>query len=283
MRVSVSTLGATATNVRFGGKECAIGYDTPEGYLNGKAYIGAIVGRYGNRIAGARFNLNGKEYRLTANEGRNQLHGGVGFDKKLWDAEVMGENAVRFTLFSPDGEDGYPANLTASVVYTVMESGFSVDFYGIADADTVFAPTTHIYWNLCGAGNILDTELQLASKAYLPIDGESIPTGIAPAVDAFDFTAMKPIATDFDHCFVLNGSPAAIAEANGIRLTVETDFPALQFYTGTSLDAPHGKNGGFALEPEYYPNSPNEPSFPSPILKAGERFHKSVTYRFERA
>ena len=284
LSVSVASLGATVTSVCLDGRERTLGYATPDGYLQGTAYIGAVVGRYGNRIGKARFSLDGTEYRLTANENGNQLHGGPhAFDKRIWQADVLRGNAVRFTLLSPDGDNGYPGNLRAAVTYTVDGNGFGIDFEGDSDADTVYAPTTHIYWNLDGAAQILDTRLQMHANAFLPVNAENIPTGeMLPTAGAFDFSSPRRVGKDYDHCFILNGSPAARAAAGDVRMTLETDYPALQLYTGGMLTGLHGKNAGFALEPEYYPNSPNHPEFPSPILRKGVHFHKYVRYRFEK-
>ena len=248
----------------------------------GTSYIGAIIGRYGNRIAKARFTLNNTEYLLSANESGNQLHGGPnGFDKRAWTTEVVGENMVRFALFSPDGENGYPGNLHATVTYTVHADGFRIDFDADSDADTVYAPTTHIYWNLHGGPDILGSYLQMNAKTYLPVDRTNIPTGeIRCASDQFDFSNMRQIEADYDHCFILDGAPAACVVSGDTRMTLRTDYPALQFYTGSGLAAPHGRNAGFALEPEYYPDSPNQAAFPSPVLRKGDHFHKYVVYRF---
>lgn len=281
--VSICTLGAAVTSVRVDGRERTLGYATPEEYMRGTAYVGAIVGRYANRIHAARFSLNGKEYQLSANENGNQLHGGSqGFDKRIWSAVMEGEDAVHLTLLSPDGENGYPGNVRAAVTYTVSDDEFRIVFEGDSDADTVFAPATHIYWNLNGSRDILSTRLWINADAYLPVDAQNIPTGELRSVcGEFDFTKEREIGRDYDHCFVLNGKLAARAAAGDLCMTLYTDYPAVQFYTGASLQAPHQRNQGFALEPEYYPDSPNREEFPTPILRKGAHFHKYAAFRFE--
>ena len=167
LRVEIADLGATVTGIAFRGRPVLLGYETPEEYLTGSAYLGALVGRYANRIAGAAFHLNGKRYALLKNEGENQLHGGPNaFDKRRWQAEILEENSVRFTLFSPDGDNGFPGNLTASVTYTVSGGTLRLDFEGDSDADTVFAPTSHMYFNLDGAENIAHSTRNHPFRAF---------------------------------------------------------------------------------------------------------------------
>lgn len=285
LRVAVMGLGATVTSLRFEGRELTLGYGSAGEYLRGESYIGAVVGRYANRIGGARFSIGGREYRLTANENGNQLHGGPeAFDKRVWRGEVNdSENAVRFTLDSPDGENGYPGNLRAAVTYSVEGARLRLDFEGESDADTVFGPTAHMYFNLGGGDNILDTALRINASGWVEADGELIPTGrILPAEGEFDFRAPRAIGRDYDHCFLLDGRDACAAEAGGLRLALRTDYPALQLYTGSALAGAHRKNQGFAIEPEFVPDSPNRPEFPSPLLRRGEVFHRFAEYTFTK-
>ena len=284
LRVRVTELGATVTGIELAGRQLLLRYDRPEGYLEGGAYIGALVGRYANRIGGAAFTLNGRRYALAKNEGENQLHGGPNaFDKRRWKGEILDENRVRFSIFSPDGDNGFPGNLTAAVTYSVLGGTLRLDFEGESDADTLFAPTTHMYFNLDGAESVLGTWLQMNCSGWLEVDEELIPTGrICPAAGEFDFSSTRPLERDYDHCFILSDRNACTAAAGGVQMSVETDYPALQLYTGGGLGAPFGKNRGFAVEPEFYPDSPNHPEFPSPVLKAGEHFHKYVEYCFKK-
>ena len=282
LQVSVMTLGATVTSLQFLGQEMTLGYSSAKEYLAGTYYIGAIVGRYANRIAGARFDLNGKTVEVAPNENGNQLHGGPNaFDRQVWQAEVIGENAVRFDLHSPDGENGYPGNLSAWVTYSVEGDRLRIDFEGESDQDTLFAPTTHMYFSLGSEEGIWDAKLQINADRYLAVDEQLIPAGEPlPARDTFDFRQLRPIRGDYDHCFILCGQDACRAEKDGVRMELKTDFPALQLYTGGGLTGVFRKNQGFAIEPEYLPDSPNRPEFPSAVLKKGEHFHKFVEYRF---
>lgn len=280
LRVTVTELGATVTELVYHGRSVALGYPTAADYLAGGAYVGAIVGRYANRIAGGGFSLNGQRYALSRNEGENTLHGGAdSWDKRRWSGEIVG-NGVRFTLQSPDGDNGFPGNLTAQVSYTVTDGELRIDFEGMSDADTVYAPTTHLYFNLDG-GDVRQHRMQIHAAAWLEVGEGLIPTGrLCPAVGDFDFSAPRPVGRAYDHCFVLHGEKACTAEAGGVSLTLLTDFPAVQFYTGEFLGEPFGAFGGFAIEPEFYPDSPDHPEFPTTVLKKGERFHKYAIYRF---
>ena len=282
LTVSVSTRGATVTSLRYRGRETVLGYDSDEGYLRGGAYLGATVGRVGNRIGGSAFVLNGVRYALRPNEGENQLHGGPdSYDRRLWIPERLGEDALRFTLDSPDGDNGFPGNLRAEVVYRVEGATLRIEFGGCCDRDTVYAPTNHMYFDLSGRGRILEARLWLGADRVVEPGPGLIPTGrLLPAEGAFDFSRLRPVGQDYDHAFVLSGQHACRMEDGGIAMDLFTDFPALQVYTGTHLGAPHRANHGLALEPEFFPDSPNHPDFPSITLRAGERFSRWAEYRF---
>ena len=281
LSVRVMTLGATVIDFRFDGRPVALRFETAQEYLDSDAYLGAIVGRYANRIGGAHFTLNGKTYELPANEGKNQLHGGKNsYDRRIWDAEVCGDSAVRFRLFSPDGDNGYPGNLSIAVTYTVAGDRMRIDFEGDCDADTYFAPTTHLYFNLGGAPTVLDTRLWINGTTVLPVDAGLIPSGVpVKAAGLLDFSQGKAIEGCVDHCFPRDGECACRASAGGVEMELHTDFPALQVYSGEFLKEKHS---GVALEPEFYPDSPNHPEFPSPLLRKGEHFHKYAEYRFRK-
>ena len=284
LRVSVTELGATVTAVDYRGRRVGLGYERAEDYLAHDAYLGAIVGRFANRIGGGRFPLGGRTVELDRNEKGNTLHGGAdSWDRRIWSGRVEGESAV-FTLLSPDGDRGFPGNLTARVRYTVTGGELRIDFEGETDADTVFAPTSHMYFNLRGKGSVLGMEMQIGARGVLEVDGALIPTGrILPAEGDFDFSSPRPIARSYDHAFVLEGTRACEASDGRVRLTLETDFPALQFYTGDWLGEPFGARGGFAVEPEFYPDAPNHPDFPSALLRPGETFRRYALYRFSEA
>jgi aldose 1-epimerase len=311
MKLRLSNYGAAVIQVfapdRAGQLEdVVLGYDDLEGYLDGKGYFGFIVGRYGNRIAKSRFTLNGRTYNLTANNGANSLHGGLlGFNTKVWDASAEG-NSVTFSYVSPDGEMGYPGALHSSVRYTLAEDNkIDVVISAAADADTVVNLTNHSYWNLTGAKTgILDHELQINASHFTPTDAELIPTGEIKetAGTPFDFLSVHKIgeridAADevlrygggYDHNFMLDGPGFRKAVdlydcVSGRALEIYTDQPAIQMYTGNYLDT-KGKGGrvyspnwGVALETQFPPDCPNQRSFPSTVLKAGDSYRHHTRF-----
>ena len=195
LRAEAITLGAAIKSLRYKGRETVLGYERPEAYAQDGACLCAAVGRYANRIGGARFRLDGREYALAANEGPNQLHGGPNsLHKRIWQAEPLGEDSLRFSIFSPDGDNGFPGNLSMAVTYSVSGGSLRIDFEGESDMDTVFAPTSHLYFNLDGSESVLDTELMINAGGVLEVDGALIPTGkILPAEGRFDFSGMRKI------------------------------------------------------------------------------------------
>lgn len=282
MALRVITLGAAVTALSYAGRPLVLGYPDARDYREGTAYLGAIVGRYANRIAGARCTLDGKEIGLVPNEGPNQLHGGpAAFDKRRWTAEPLGAYSLALHLFSPAGDNGYPGNLNARVVYTLEEGALRIDLEGESDGDSIYGPTSHMYFDLSGKGNVLETKLWLNAKKYLPVDRALLPAGPAlPTEGAFDFSELRPLGRDYDHAFLLAGAHGARAEAGGVRMDVFTDYPAIQLYTGSALSGRHGPNAGFCLEPEFEPDSPHRTAAESPVLRAGERFHRYIRYVF---
>ena len=304
---------------RFGEfADITTGFDHPQPYVDGNGYMGVVVGRYANRIANGRFTLDGVEYVLATNNGANAIHGGlVGFDKRLWrvDTETGDTSAsLRMSLVSEDGEEGYPGTLQVEVRYTLNDADELIIDYGAStDRATVINLTNHAYFNLegQGAGSILDHQIMINADRYTPIDTESIPTGeIAPVAGTpLDFRAPKPIGRDieedhpqlrfgsgFDHNFIINGTAtgelalAAVvyAPGSGRVLEVHTDQPGVQFYTGNFLNGSlTGKDGavyqrrhGFCLETQHYPDSPNQPGFPSVVLRPGERYSTRTVFSF---
>lgn len=284
VRAQLTDVGATIVSLQYKGRETVIGHKTPQEYIELGGCLGATIGRYANRIRGAAFDLNGVHYTLTANEGRNQLHGGTAgqqHHRRRWESRIDGD-ALRFTLVSPDGDNGFPGCLTATVSYTLLPDGLRVDYEAETDADTHYAPTNHSYFDLSGKGNCLDAVLQLNADRYLAIDAEKLPVSIDPVQGTrFDFLAPRKVAEDYDHAFVLSGSPACTLTDGGLTLRIFTDLPAIQVYTGSGLKADHKPNEALALEPEFYPDSPNHPEFPSTVLRKGEHFHKYIEYRYE--
>lgn len=315
LSVKILDLGANLHSVLFAGKDLVLGYNDPNDYMDkDSGYIGATVGRYANRIAGARFPLNGEMIQLNVNQDNgNQLHGGItGFDKQIWDMETVNEYTLKARLTSPDGQEGYPGTLQVCVTFTVTEhNALSIQYDAISDKDTVANFTNHAYFNLNGVdgGYIGDTEVTVYADAYTPANENMIPLAITP-VDGtpFDFREPKPLGEalesnhphivqcrGIDHNFVLGVKedkprPAmrAVSEKSGIAVTCLTDLPGIQIYTGNFLDSPTGKMGamtphtGFCMETQFFPDSPNRPDFPSPFLKAGEAFHSETIFCFEQ-
>jgi aldose 1-epimerase len=318
MQVLLTNYGATVVSLTMPDKngkwaDILLGYDSLEGYQSGKSYFGAIVGRYANRIAKGRFKLEGKEYSLFTNNGPNSLHGGKkGFDKVVWEAKE-GPGSISFHHLSKDGEEGYPGNLDVTVTYTISDSNtLAIDYKATTDKATVLNISNHAYFNLRGQGNgdILGHQLQLFADAYTPVDSGLIPTGKIPKVAGtpFDFTSPHTIgervnADDeqikfgkgYDHNFVLNAKPdgslhpvARVTEPESGRvLEVSSDQPAVQFYCGNFLDGSEKGKGsvyhhrtGFCLETQHYPDSPNQPGFPSTVLKPGQTFSSRTVWSF---
>ena len=282
LRVCVSELGATITALYYDGKNRVLGYDSVETYLEKGDFLGATLGRYANRIGGAAFTLDGVRYALDANERGNHLHGG-GIDpwhKRRWEGECLDE-AVCFTLRSPAGDNGFPGNLTARVTYRLDGEALRMEYTAETDAPTLFAPTNHSYFDLSGERDCLKATLRVNASRYLTVNEQLLPLTVAE-VDGtrFDYREARPIGENLDHCFVLDEETACELTDGGVRLTVSTDLPALQVYTGSGLHAPFAANSGVAMEPEFYPDCPNRPDFPSCVLRPGERFSKYIEYRF---
>ncbi|GAA0563274.1 aldose epimerase family protein [Actinomadura livida] len=313
LRVAVLTLGATVQRLEVAdGTNVVLGLDSVDDYLNRSRYFGAVVGRYGNRIGHARFTLDGKEYRLAANDGAHSLHGGVrGFDKRVWRAEPAGPADLLLSLVSPDGEEGYPGELTASVRYLLDGDTLRLEYRATTDAPTVVNLTNHSYFNLAGGGDVRGHMVMLEAGHYLPVDEGKIPTGeLAPVAGTpFDFT--EPARVDarlggrYDHCYVFtapsdarpgagsgvqgDGNPVLRGRAtvtdpgSGRSLEVATSEPGVQFYTGHMLDGaatPFGPFAGLCLETQRFPDAPNRPAFPSAVLRPGATHVSATEYRF---
>ncbi|HOU17951.1 MAG TPA: aldose epimerase family protein [Candidatus Marinimicrobia bacterium] len=295
-------------------EDIILGFDDLASYEKDNTFQGAIVGRYGNRIAGGKFSLDGKVYQLNLNDGPNHLHGGPkGFFKVIWDIEQLDSQSVRLTYVSPDGEKGYPGEVKISVVYTITDDdALRIDYYGTTDRPTILNPTSHCYFNLSGSpkNTILDHELMLNADFFTPIDEFSIPTGeIRPVVGTpLDFRVPKPIGRDiaaedeqikfgkgYDHNWVINGMPGQVRLAatvyeskSGRLMECLTDQAGLQFYSGNFLDGSLIGKGGIrynyrcalCLEAQAFPDSPNKPHFPSVVLRPGEEYRQTTIYRF---
>ncbi|MET8869077.1 aldose epimerase family protein [Nonomuraea sp. NPDC004580] len=288
LRAEVLTYGAIVRRLEVSGVNVVLGLDTLDDYRTRSRYFGAVVGRYGNRIAGARFTLDGAEFALPANNGPNCLHGGTeGFDSKVWTVAERSDSSVTLTLVSPDGDQGFPGTLSASVTYTLEDDALRIDYAAETDAPTVVNLTNHSYFNLKGEGDVLDHVVRMESEHYLPVDDDKIPTGeLAPVKGTvFDFTEPHAVGERFegayDHCFVLDGG--VTVTGGDLTMEVTTTEPGVQFYAGGMLDGaatPYGPFAGLCLETQHFPDSPNQQQFPSTVLRPGERRTSTTTYRF---
>jgi len=318
VKARVMTWGATLVSMEVPDRDgkfadVTLGFDSLEGYLGTHPYFGVIAGRYANRIAKGKFTLDGKEYTLAVNNGVNHLHGGLkGFDKKNWSSKMLpGANGVRFSLTSGEGEEGYPGTLQTKVTYTLTEdNALHIDYEATTDRATVLNLTNHAYWNLAGAGegDILGHELTLHASQFTPVDDSSIPTGkLEPVAGGpMDFTKAKIIGKDiaqltgtpggYDHNFVIDvKKPLTLTPTaelyepkSGRVMKVSTTEPGVQFYTGNYLDGTitgkggkvYKKNFGVCLETQHFPDAPNQPAFPSTVLRPGEIFSSATVYAF---
>lgn len=278
-----------------------LGFDTLEDYLAQDKYLGALVGRCANRIGGSRFTLEGREYPLRANDGPNHLHGGLaGFDKKIWQVRAQSANSLTLSLFSPDGEEGYPGDLEAAVTYTLQRGALEIAYRAESSKTTLCNLTNHAYFNLSGhgSGSIDGQYIRLAAGRHTPVGEELIPTGAIDPVDGtpMDLRRLQPIGErTYDNNWAIDNwdgtlRPAARAWSpdTGIVMDTLTTLPGIQFYTGSFLDGcPLGKGGAryakhcaFCLETQYFPDSPNHPNFPSAVLEAGAAYESKTVYRF---
>ena len=320
-KVKIITYGARVVSIEVvdrGGKlgDVALGYDDILGYEKDSSYLGPIVGRYGNRIAKGRFTLDGVTYTLATNNNGNHLHGGLrGFDKVVWTGKgsvVAGAARLRLTYLSKDQEEGYPGNLSVTVIYTwTNRNQLRIEYSAQTDKPTVLNLTNHAYFNLAGAGigDILNHEMRINALRFTPTDATSIPTGELRNVKGtpLDFTSAQQIGArieakyeqlisgaGYDHNFVLNkpsgklGLAAEVYESTSGRvLRVYTTEPGVQFYSGNFLNGAIGKKGlayprrsGFCLETQHFPDSPNKPKFPSTVLRPGGRYTQTTIYQF---
>jgi aldose 1-epimerase len=321
IEVRIMTYGGIVVSLRTPDRtgkmdDVVLGYDSLDQYVaNNSPYFGAIIGRYGNRIAHGKFTLGGKTYSLPKNDGDNTLHGGTrGFDKVVWKAQPV-QDGVELTHVSPDGDQGFPGTLTAVVRYTVAGSALRIEYSATTDKDTVVNLTNHSYFNLAGQGNgdILRHQLQINASRFTGIDSAMIPTGeLRPVAQTpFDFRTPHAIgerinADDeqirngrgYDHDWVLDSSGDKLVEAaqaydpdSGRVLKVLTTEPGIQFYTGNFLDGSirgkqgcaYGKRCAFCLETQHFPDSPNRPAFPSTELKPGQKYQSATVFEFGTA
>ena len=318
IEVQAITYGGIITSLKVPDRNGAIGdivlgFDSIDGYLKGHPFFGAIIGRYGNRIAKGKFSIDKQEYTLATNNGPNHLHGGArGFDKHVWQAEILTENSLRLSRVSPDGEEGYPGNLQVEVIYSLTNyNELIVDYTATTDQPTHVNLTQHSYFNLAGPGaDILGHELMIDADRYTPVTSELIPTGELAAVAGTPFDFRTPTAIGarinaphpqikngqgYDHNWVLNREGTALELAarvlepsSGRTMEVATTEPGMQFYAGNFLDgtivgkggATYGRRSGFCLETQHYPDSPNQPDFPSTLLRPGSTYTSRTVFKF---
>jgi aldose 1-epimerase len=302
-RLEVSRSDGTTTNV-------VLGHADPRTYAVDGGYLGATIGRFGNRLAGGRFVLHGVTHHVVPNEGRNTLHGGlVGFDRCDWSVVEQRRDLARFALHSPDGDQGFPGDLDVTVTYSITSDGVRIDYGATTDRDTVVNLTNHAYFNLDGEGSgpVYDHVLTVESDAFTPTDAELIPTGEIRDVTGTPFDwreahsidsglAARDEQLDFgqglDHNFVVRGAGhravATLRSASGLTLTVASDQPGVQVYTGAHFDGTtvgtsgtaYGPRAGIALETQGFPDSPNHSNFPSTVLRAGQQLRSATTWTF---
>jgi len=322
VEAKITNLGGIVVSLKVPDKngkfdDVVLGFNDLDSYLKPGPYFGALIGRYGNRIAKGRFTLNGVEYKLAVNNGENHLHGGIkGFDKVIWtgrESKTKAGPAVILTYLSKDGEEGYPGNLNVTVVYTLTNNNeLKIEYSATTDKDTVTNLTHHSYFNLAGEGNgdILNHLVTIKATRFLPTDAGSIPTGELRNVSGTPFDFLKAtgigarinqdeeqlkLGNGYDHTWIINGRPGTLRLAaqaydptSGRRMQVWTTEPGMQFYTGNFLDGTlTGKSGkiyqrryGFCFETQHYPDSPNHPAFPTTTLKKGATYRSTTIYRF---
>ena len=320
MEVDIINYGATIVSIRVPDKDgniddIALGYDTLEAYENGDKYLGALIGRCGNRIKNASFKLNGKEYNLAKNNGNNHLHGGnTGFDKVVWNVEIVEENKLKLSYLSKDGEENYPGNLKVNVYYSLNDNNeLKIEYYATTDEDTLVNLTNHSYFNLGGesSGNILNEKILINADKFTVTDAESIPTGELRDVlnTPMDFRTLKVIGDNidsdyeqirfgqgYDHNWMLNSNgdinilaAKVVDEISGRIMEVYTTSEGVQFYSGNFLDGTgsskngngYNKRSGLCLETQFIPDSINHDNFSSCILKVNEEYRHTTIYKFK--
>ncbi|MEM6616680.1 MAG: aldose epimerase family protein [Pseudomonadota bacterium] len=314
IRIALITFGASLTECWVPDREgqfadVVLGWDTLADYINKRGCLGATCGRYANRIADGRFELNGNAYRLETNEGPTTLHGGpVGFHRRVWSVEQVTANSATLSLFSEDGDQGFPGNVAAKVIYTITGNFLTVTLSATVDRPTVLNMTNHAYWSMAehNSGGILEQVLTVPADAYLPVDDRKIPLGHLRPVDgsASDFRVGKPIGQDisdigghYDHNWCLShprgeeGVAAVLFDpSSGRRMTVSTTEPGVQLYTAAHFTgddlgkcgAQYKQSAGLAIEPQNWPDSPNQVNFPSAVYSPDLPYHHTIKYKFER-
>ena len=313
LKVKIINYGGTIVSIEAPDRaghlaDVVLGFDDIEGYQGAEnPYFGACCGRYANRIAKGRFSIDGVDYQLAANNGKNALHGGLaGFDKKMWDAEIIGESAVKMRLVSPDGDENYPGTLKVEMTYTINDDNeLRIDYVAETDKKTIVNLTNHSYFNLAGGGSVHGHVIRINASRYTVVDDTSIPTGEVRTVAGteMDLRVPTPIGKNidavqglgYDHNYCINQAAeneltlaASVTEpGSGRTLECWTTEPGVQLYTGNYLDTVRGKGGAvhnkqeaFCLETQHWPDSPNQPAFPSTELPPGQTYTQTCIYKF---
>lgn len=307
LSAQITDLGATLVSLFVDGVDVVLGYDDAAGYVNNEGFLGAVVGRNANRIQGSAFPLNGETVQLTPNEGGNNLHSGPDcWNTRLWQVASVTENAIKLTLHSPHGDQGFPGNADIAVTYTIENNALTVAYDALSDQDTVFNLTNHAYFNLAGQDQVelaMDQLLTVNADRFNPDDAQNIPTGECRAVEGtpFDFRNPKALGLEigadyeplhlqfgYDHNFIITANPCAVLTDphSGRTMTVTTDCPGVQVYTANFLTVvgkgglPYPKRSGVCLETQFAPNSVNHPEWPQPFTKAGTPYHSETKFQF---
>jgi aldose 1-epimerase len=296
LRARFSPLGAKIVSLFVGDVDVVVGPGSDADSLASDPYTGSVTGRYAGRITGARFMLDGADVKLVANMGLDQLHGGPkNFCNTVWKASEI-PNGVRFTLHSPDGDQGYPGAVDVSATYRLIDNVLSLDFEVTTTKPTVINLTNHAYWNLAGGGSGLTQEVEMPADHYLPLHGAKLPTGEIRDVNGsrFDFRKARVVGEPYDACFCLRGERGKLRQglvmrdpASGRKMAVYTTEPGMQFYTADHFNpsmpgkyGPLERHNSIAIEPQNYPDAPNHANFPSAVLRPGEVYRHRIEWRF---
>lgn len=307
LKAVISDLGATVVRLYVDSRDVVLGFDGPNDYIASGTFFGSVVGRNCNRTANATVCINGVEHQMDKNDnGLNNLHSGFAFFKnRIWQVVKQADNCLKLFMHSPDGDQGFPGNADISVTYTIENDGLVIAYEGIGDQDTVFNLTNHSYFNLAGHHRpelAMDQVLSINAGFFTPADEYSIPTGEIRAVSGspMDFRIPKAIGSEinaeydalnlqagYDHNFVLSGEQCAVLSYGDLTMTVTTDCPGVQFYSGNFLVGERGKEGvsychrgGICLETQYWPDATHHPLWPQPVTKAGEKYQSKTVYQF---
>jgi aldose 1-epimerase len=304
LQVEILPFGATISSILLNGQELTLRHAYPDDYLNNEGYLGSTIGRYANRIANGQLQFNGKLWQLDTAGAGHCLHGGHGFSHHCWQVLRQATDEVELFLYSPDGDSGFPGDLSIWQTIKVSGTDIQISFRATTESSTVVSLTNHCYFNLDGSRDTTNHLLQIYSDRFLPVNAELIPTGVVQSVigSAFDFQTPVRIAENlalpdpqlavvggYDHCFIFDTAPGFLrpmatltSKKSNITLTVSSTMPGLQFYGGQALTAPFSARQGLCLEAQSWPDAPNHPDFPSTLLRKGESYQQQIVYAFSK-